>query len=249
LGAVAGRPKRRAARLAAQLAVPPDEPVTDWGAEAMRTMSMDAPEPAVPPATTLRADIARETQQVDRRSLAEWWRDQISAVEQEHQERTELLATAGEHPSPLYAAQARRFAAIGMPPDVLAFMLGISEGILMQHYETECRIGEGMFMAPVFANAFRIATSGNDRVAVKMITEIVNRRGGEPWKPPAQKLEIDDSRGKKQRVIDSSKLTWEQRRQLEAIVLEHSGEQPLEIAPGHGIVPISEVIEADNDAE
>ncbi len=243
---MAGRPKRRAALLAAQQQPAED----DWGAEAARVMGVD---PAVldraPMAPASRSEVVRETQQVDRRSIAEWWRDQIQDSEQEHEERIAELSQADGHPSPIFAGQVRRFAAIGMPTDVLAYMLGISEAMLMEHYETDCRIGEGMFLAPVFANLFRIATSGNDRVAVKAAIEIANRRGGEPWKPPAQKLEIDDARGKKQRVIDSSKLTWEQRRQLEAIVLEHSGAQPVEVVPAGGLVPLSAVTEAADDDE
>lgn len=217
---MAGRPQKRARQ---QVAVPPPPVATDWEAEAAKLMMEAAaplPIPALPvlAAPVARADARREDQNLDRRSLAEWWREQMATLEQEHQDRMELLATAGEHPSPMFAAQVRRFAAIGMPPDVLGFMLGITEGMLMEFYEEECRIGEGLFLGPVFANLFRIATSANDRVAVKAATEIVNRRGGEPWRPPAQKLEINDGGQKKQNYLEVSQLSYDERQQLRAII-------------------------------
>ena len=220
---MAGRPKRRALLAQQSGEQAPEEP--DWAGEAARMMGLD---PALVdrggPPDASREALNRETQQVDRRSLAEWFRDQVAALEQDHQERMDELAQAGEHPSPLFAGQVRRFSAIGMPPDVLAYMLGISEATLHEHYEAECRVGEGMFLAPVFANLYRIATSGNDRVAVKAATEIANRRGGEPWRPPAQKLEIDDDRKKSTKgIIDSSKLSWEEREQLRAIIERQIG--------------------------
>lgn len=223
---MAGRPRRRAAILAAQQSA--DAQQAEWGAEAARLVGIDPATLDLPPtAPTSRSEVVRETQQVDRRSIAEWWRDQIAACEQEHEERAAELSQADGHPSPIYAAQVRRFAAIGMPPDVLSFMLGISEALLMQHYETECRIGEGMFLAPVFANLFRIATSGNDRVAVKAAIEIANRRGGEPWKPPAQKLEISDDR-KKARIIPAAALSYDDRQQLRALIERHTRQPALE---------------------
>ena len=181
---MAGRPKRRAAQMAAALA--PAEPPIDWGAQVASALGIDPatverPQPLAAPVT--RANVAQEIQREDRQSLAVWWREQITAIEEEHQERTAALASAGEHPSPIYAAQVRKFGAIGMPPDVIAVLLGISEGALGQHYEMDVRIGEGLFIMPVAQNMFRIATSGNDRVAGKVGMDILNRRGGEPWKP------------------------------------------------------------------
>jgi hypothetical protein len=228
---MAGRPKRR---LAAAAAAQP--PAPDFAAEVMRLMTGSADDALMlPPPAETRADIAQVIQREDRQSLAVWWREQIQTLEEEHQERTAALAGAGEHPSPIYAAQVRKFGAIGMPPDVIAVLLGISEGALGQYYESDVRVGEGLFMMPVAQNMFRIATSGNDRVAVKAGMEILNRRGGEPWKPPAQKLEIDDARSKKQRVIDSSTLTWEQRQQLRAIIEQHSEQRVIEAPQASGL--------------
>jgi hypothetical protein len=62
-------------------------------------------------------------------------------------------------------------------------------------------------------NMMRIGASDSDPNAGRVGMQILDRRGGEEWRPPAQKMEIDDSRNKPP-VIDSSKLTYEERQQL-----------------------------------
>jgi hypothetical protein len=50
----------------------------------------------------------------------------------------------------------------------------------------------------------------------------LERRGGDSWKPPAQKLAVETTgQGP---VIDSSKLTFEQREQLRQIILAATDE-------------------------
>jgi hypothetical protein len=251
---VAGRPKKRAAELAKGATA--DAAPPSWGDEVAQLLAKPpAPAPA-PPAITVptsreqtRVDISTEVQRSDRQSLATWWREQIVQLEKEHQERVETLSGAGEHPSAAYASQVRKFGALGMPVDAIAILLGVPETVLLQHYESDWRIGESLLIAPVAANLFRIATSGNDRVAYKAAIDILNRRGGEEWRPPAQKLEIDDSRKNKTRVIDSSKLTFEQRQQLRAIILDHSADNEARVVQTGGLVPAGAVTEdADEDS-
>lgn len=171
-----------------------------------------------------RSQAMREVETEDRDNLGEWWRDQSQFIEQELQTLHIALKDAGDHPSPQYAMQVRRLGALGIPQHLIAMQLGISEGVLAQHYETDLRIGEGLMLAPVAANMYRMATSGNTKAAVKAGTEILNRRGGDPWRPPAQKVEITDERKNSGKgVIDSSKLSPEDREYLKGIVERQLG--------------------------
>ena len=218
---MAGRPKRRAAQIAEQVGAPPAEPAQDWAAEVAKMLGVESPAPQPPPTQTptqARAEVTRELQQLDRRSLSEWWRDQAEHLEADYQDRIAALANSGDHPSEIYAAEVRKFGTLGMPTDLLALLLHISEGELVAHYGDDYRIGEGMLISHMAANLFRIGTSGNDRVAVKALVELANRRGGEPWRPPAQKIELDDGRKTKSNLIDSSKLTYEERQALRAMI-------------------------------
>jgi len=224
---MAGRPKTRAKRLAAEAAlrsaVFPDE--------MPQIQSYHGTQPA-PPVTVDEPAPPKD----DREQLSDWWRNQVELIERTSAERADLLRDAGEHPNPIFARQAKVFGALGIPRDVVAVLLGISEGELSLHYGNEYAVGSAEVVSQVAANLLRIATSQNDRVAVKAAIEVMNRRGGEEWHPPAQKLEIDDSRKAKGNLIDSSKLSYEERQQLRAIVERAVGRRVDGEAVG-GVVP------------
>ncbi len=171
----------------------------------------------------------------DRETLAAWWRSQVAEIERAGAERRQLLATAGEHPSPIFARQAKVFGALGIPRDVVAVLLEMSQPEMEMYYGTEYAIGSAEVVSQVAANLLRIATSTNDRVAVKAAIEVMNRRGGEEWRPPAQKLEIEDSRKAKGNLIDSSKLSWDDRQALRAIIQNATGRAAVTV--NGGVVP------------
>lgn len=212
---MAGRPKTRARKLAEALAAQEalnQVPTSEAGAP----MPWEAPSPEV--------SFVRQTQKDDRANLSEWWKEQSEFMEREQEAIALVLEDAGDHPSASYARQIRRLGALGIPQDLVATMLGISEGMLLEHYEADLKQGEALMLVPVAANMIRMATSGNSKAALKAATEILSRRGGEAWRPPAQKVEITDERktpGKG--IIDSSKLSWDEREQLRAIVERQLG--------------------------
>jgi hypothetical protein len=201
----------------AAAAPPPAE--GDWGAQTAALLGVTPP----PAPEAARTTAIYEVQRSDRKTLSVWWREQVEALEREFQDRRKVLARGGAHPCELHAAEVRKFGALGVPWDLVALVMGVSEGVLVQYYEDDYRTGEAMLVGSVAQNYFRIASSGNDKVAARAAESILNRRGGQPWRPPAQKLEIADSREKAPRVIDSTKLTWEQREQLRLIVQQHAG--------------------------
>jgi hypothetical protein len=204
-----GRPKSRARRAAeeAERAMAALAQVSDGGIET----------------TWERVPDAAPTPAEDRETLAAWWRSQVAEIERAGAERRELLATAGEHPSPIFARQAKTFGALGIPRDVVAVLLEMSQPEMEMYYGAEYAIGSAEVVSQVAANLLRIATSTNDRVAVKAAIEVMNRRGGEEWRPPAQKLEVTDDRKGRGNVIDSSQLTYEQRQMLRQIIVSATG--------------------------
>jgi hypothetical protein len=206
---MSGRPRKRAAETALADAADPD-----LLAHVMAQVSGEAAD--LPPGLPTFDDPARP--QNDRQMLEHWWREQFSHIERTTAERQELFAGITEHPFPTFARQAKMFGAFGMPRDVAALLLEMSEGEFALHYGAEYTIGSAeMFMA-VSQNFMRIALSSNDRVAVKAATEFLNRRGGEEWRPPAQKIEVDDSRKTKGNLIDSKSLSYDDRQALKAII-------------------------------
>lgn len=261
---MAGNPKRRAKRqaeLAAELKADaegtPEYETTNWDIEAAKqlgyrnTVKPDGtPDIRIyhqdPPSVIMPS--RDQAMRNDRVSLDLWWAEQQHKVEEEHMARMAAIEAAGPHPNGVCAAIVRKFAAIGTAVDVIADLVDLGEGALMQHYARDVRIAVALFNAAIAANMYRIGNSSNDRVAVKAATEIMNRRGGELWKPPAQKVEFDDvSKKGGKSIIDSSKLTPVQREQLQAIVEEQLGLREPQAALTVGLAPgdRGEIIEAD----
>lgn len=147
--------------------------------------------------------------------LEVWWREQVADLERAAKEREGGVAK-GE--GAVLASQARVFGALGVPTDVAAALMGMTEGAFQARYAEDYGVGSAAIIARVAANYLRIATSGQDRYAVKAAGQILHSRGGEQWKPPAHKIEVERPAAKGT-LIDSSKLTYEERQQLKAILV------------------------------
>ena len=229
---MAGRPRKRAAEAAA-------DPDTDLLAHVLAQVNgASIPElPAAAPPTN------------DRRMLEQWWRDQFGHIERTTAARRELFAGVTEHPFPTFARQAKMFGAFGMPRDIAALLLEMSESEFQLHYGTEYTIGSAEMFMQVSQNFMRIALSSNDRVAVKAATEYLNRRGGEEWRPPAQKIEVDDSRKTRGNLIDSKSLSYEDRQALRAIIERSIGRHVDGEAVRAGLAPPDEPGEEVEEAE
>ncbi len=104
-----------------------------------------------------------------------------------------------------------------MPKRLVARLLGITMGSLDKFYGEEYDLGELSAIRAVAANAMRIGSSTTDPNASRVAIQILDRRGGDSWRPPAQKLEMEDNRDKPP-IIDSSKLTYEERQSLRVML-------------------------------
>lgn len=223
---MAGSPKRRAKRLAQALKVA-EARLKEAGIVDHQIAEVSG--------------SANDDAEMSREQVQGWWRGQMELVQRVTQERSELLSVAGEHPSAIFANQALQFGAMGMPKDVAATLLGLSEAQLQLYYGQEYALGAAHIMGQVAVNLLRIATSTNDRHAVKAAVEVMHRRGGDEWRPPAQKLEVSRPEGRGN-LIDSSKLTREERAALRAII-ERAAARPA------GLLPSSETVEEQEDGE
>jgi len=169
----------------------------------------DAPPPAV------------VTPESERETITAWFRQRLEQSEREHNDRIELLRTVGEHPSPVFATQARMFGMLGLPRDLAAKMLQLTAHMFEVHYGDQYELGQADVIASVAANAIRIGTSTTDPAAAKTAMDILARRGGVEWKPPAQQVKMEDLRDPPAKnVIDTSSWPVEKRMQLEAMLRE-----------------------------
>jgi hypothetical protein len=179
----------------------------------------------------------------DREFLANWWRDQFAEIEARAVERGALMASVEDHPDARVAALVREYGALGIEIGKVARLLKMGRSELEAWYGHDYEVGATEVMALASKTMIRIATSSDDRYAVKAVVEFLNRRGGQEYRAPAQKLEIDDSR-KNAGVIDSSKLTYEERQQLRLIVERAVGRR----VDGNG-VGVAGAIEAEAGVE
>lgn len=152
----------------------------------------------------------------ERERMVTWFKSQIQEIESNANERIERLRTVGEHPSPVFAQLVQHHAGMGLEPALIAKMLLIPYGTLMLHYEEDIAIGGAAVNLKIAENMARIATSTTDPNAAKVGMAWLERRAGEAFRP-TKKLEIDDKRDKAP-IIDSSKLSAEDRQKLREVI-------------------------------
>lgn len=154
----------------------------------------------------------------EREVVANFWRARMEQIEREHEERIAILRTAGEHPSPVFAAQVKSAGALGLGKSVTCRLLGLAPYTLETHYAEAYELGTAEVISSLAANMIRIGTSVTDPANAKVGMDILSRRGGQEWRPPAQKLEVNDDREQPKNVIDSSKLSHDERQQLRLMI-------------------------------
>jgi hypothetical protein len=160
-------------------------------------------------------DVAGE----EREAISLWVKTRLEESERAHLARIEALRTAGEHPSPIYARFVRLSGELGLSKNLAAKQLGITVTTLDKHYAEDYDMGKAEILSAIAANMNRKAISATDPNAAKVGMRILESRGGEEWAPATRKLEMSSKKDAPP-VIDSSKLTIEQRAQLRAMI-EH----------------------------
>ena len=182
--------------------------------------------------------VVEDARGAERERLSVWMRERIAEVDREHRERIELLRTVGEHPSPLFQKVVMNMGGLGMPKGLLAKMLGLTVATLESNYGDDYALGKAYKIKAVAANALRIATSETDPNAARVAMQILDRQGGTEWTPPVKRV-ADVKDPDKPPTIDSSKLTYDQRQQLramlEAVVDGQEGE-PLQPDEDGGVI-------------
>jgi hypothetical protein len=149
----------------------------------------------------------------EREAISLWVKTRLEESERAHLDRIELLRTAGEHPSPIYARFVRLSGELGLSKALAAKQLGISVSTLTTHYADDYEMGKAEILSAIAANMNRKAISPTDPNAAKVGMRILESRGGEEWAPATRKLEMSNKKDLPP-VIDSSKLTREERDQL-----------------------------------
>jgi hypothetical protein len=149
----------------------------------------------------------------EREALATWWAQRVRTIEDGYLERIERLREGKEHPIPAFAQMVRTWGALGMPKALSARMLQMSAALFATHYGDDYEVGSFEILSSVAANAMRIGTSTTDPNAARVAIQILDRRGGSEWVPPAQRIKVDKPDDGPP-IIDSSKLPPEDREAL-----------------------------------
>ena len=152
-----------------------------------------------------------------REAITLWVKSRLEESEKAHQDRIELLRTAGEHPSPIYQRFVRLAGELGLSKALAAKQLGITVAVLTSHYADDYELGTAEILSAIAANMNRKAISDTDPNAAKVGMAILERRGGSEWTPPTKKIEMDNKKNQTP-VIDSSRLSFEERQQLRAML-------------------------------
>jgi hypothetical protein len=159
---------------------------------------------------------SEEIEGSEREELTAWFRGELDKINRDAEARVELFRTVAQHPSPIVSPFVKGFAALGVPKKQIAKLCRISVPMLNEHYADELELGPAELHVKIASNVARMAMSESDPSNAKMAQYWLDRRGGEEFKPPAQK--IITSEEKKPPVIDSTKLSYEERQQLRAMI-------------------------------
>jgi hypothetical protein len=167
----------------------------------------------------------------EREQIVAVFRQRIQQIEADAAERVALAQQTTQHPSPVYQRLVKHYAAMGIKPVLISKLLMIPWSVLNTFYEDELVTGTAEINLEIAKAMAAIALDPTHPQAAKVGMDWLSRRGGEEWKPAAQKLEVADDRDKPP-VIDSSRLSVEDREALRQMILRaQGGEEPL---PGLG---------------
>jgi hypothetical protein len=149
----------------------------------------------------------------ERKDLMNFMKAELENIARTYQDREDLIRSGGEHPMPLYAKLVHNHAAMGQTVPQICRYLGISRPVLERWYADDLELGIASINFRIASNVARIALS-DDPNAGKIGLEWLDRRGGDAFRKSTQKIEVEDT---KPPLVDSSKLTQDERDQLRAI--------------------------------
>lgn len=186
--------------------------------------------------------VAPLTKEGEREALAHWWDERLKEMEERHTERIQNLQQGHEHPLPFFANQVRNAGALGLSRPQAAKFIGISTHSLETYYADDYELGKAEVVTTIAANMIRIGSSITDPNNAKVGMQILDRRGGEEWRPPAQKIDMTSESEKPKNVIDTTGWSAEDRQALRDMLernVEGTPDEEDEGPVGGGLVPVN----------
>jgi hypothetical protein len=168
----------------------------------------------------------------ERKDLMQFMKAELESIARSYQEREDLIKSGGEHPMPLYAKLVHNHAAMGQTIPQICRYLGISRPVLERWYADELELGVAQINLRIASNVARKALS-DDPDAAKIGLDWLDRRGGDGWRKSTQKIEVAEE---KARTIDPTKMTYEERQALRAI-LENAAKREADGEEGDDLRP------------
>ncbi len=126
--------------------------------------------------------------------------------------------------------QVMRAVGMGLLDKEIADLLQITEKQLTYNYQRELSRGSPEKIFAVAQTMYSIATDPMNKGCVEAAKYWLERRGGEQWRKPPDRVE-NEVRVQERPVIDSSKLSHEQRAQLKDILLALDAPKTIETSP------------------
>src|SRR5271170_1096380 len=160
-----------------------------------------------------------------RENVSLWMKERIQEVEAAANARIEALRQGGEHPSPIFQKMAHFYACMGLEEKYIAKMLFISHQVLITNYEEDLKLGYAEALVTMGTTLYKIGSDPTHKDAAKVALEWLSRFGGEKWKPPTNKVQVQAPKDKS-RIINADELNYEQRQQLRAMILSAAPETP-----------------------
>ncbi len=128
------------------------------------------------------------------------------------------MAKRKHEPSEFSRRQVREMVGTGLLDGDIARCMQITEKQLTHYYQPELARGSPEKILHVARTMYSIATDPLNKGCVEAAKYWLERRGGEQWRKPPDRVE-NEVRVQERPVIDSSKLSAEQRAQLKEILL------------------------------
>ncbi len=183
--------------------------------------------------------MAPEIQGAEREALSVWFKDQLNTVQRDYEDRIKVLRTVGEHPSPVFADMVRNFGATGLSKAATARMMNVSVTTITTHYASDYELGQAQMVNLVGKNYVRIGLSQDPfmvATTAKVAGTILEKFGGQDWKPATKRLEVEDTTKNQPPLMDTSNMSAADRQIIREVLERQLLAQQQQAADGDDIV-------------
>lgn len=176
-----------------------------------------------PRLTILPPEIPAPPETMTREFLAQWQKDVVREMERFRLERESYIRNGYEHPLAFLKDAIQMQAGLGLPKSMIAKMYGITQATIDNCYGEEFELGKILRVQRLARSALGHADF-DGALALKILERSPEM---EEYQQPVRRQQ-DVPPDNKTPIVDSSRLSQEERAQLEQLCLKALGENPPE---------------------